>query len=134
LPDLGRQPAGTDPYNNVVRTAYEAMAAVLGGTQSLHTNALDEAIALPTEFRPHRAQHPADPAGRNRRGTNVIDPLAGSYYVESLTAQMAHPGLEADRRGRGDGRHDQGRRLWHAQAADRGGCRPPQARSTGAKR
>ena len=55
-----------DPYNNVVRTTIEAMAAVFGGTQSLHTNSFDEAIALPTEFsRPHRAQHAADPAGRD---------------------------------------------------------------------
>ena len=57
-----------DPYNNVIRTAYEAMSAVLGGTQSLHTNALDEAMALPHGFlRPHRPQHPANPSGRNRR-------------------------------------------------------------------
>ena len=84
-----------DPYNNVIRTAYEAMAAVLGGTQSLHTNALDEAIALPTEFcRADRAQHPADPAGRNRDHQCRRSARRVSYYVEALTdrAGRARPG------------------------------------------
>ncbi len=77
-----------DPYNNVIRTAYEALSAALGGTQSLHTNALDEAIALPTDFPPHRPQHPAHL--QNETGvTKVVDPLAGSYYVESLTKELA---------------------------------------------
>ena len=78
-----------DPYNNVVRTAYEAMAAVLGGTQSLHTNALDEAIALPTEFSARIARNTQLILQEETGITHVVDPLAGSYYVESLTAQLA---------------------------------------------
>ncbi len=78
-----------DPYNNVVRTAYEAMAAVLGGTQSLHTNALDEAIALPTEFSARIARNTQLILQEETGVTKVIDPLAGSYYVEALTAQLA---------------------------------------------
>ncbi|MDJ1008826.1 MAG: methylmalonyl-CoA mutase [Paracoccaceae bacterium] len=78
-----------DPYNNVVRTAYEAMAAVLGGTQSLHTNALDEAIALPTEFAARIARNTQLVLQEETGVTNVVDPLAGSYYVESLTAELA---------------------------------------------
>lgn len=77
-----------DPYNNVVRTAYEAMAAALGGTQSLHTNALDEAIALPTEFSSRIARNTQLILQEETGITNVVDPLAGSYYVESLTAQL----------------------------------------------
>ncbi len=78
-----------DPYNNVVRTAYEAMSAVLGGTQSLHTNALDEAIALPTEFSARIARNTQIILQEETGVTNVVDPLAGSYYVESLTAELA---------------------------------------------
>jgi methylmalonyl-CoA mutase len=78
-----------DPYNNVVRTAYEALAAVLGGTQSLHTNALDEAIALPTEFAARIARNTQLILQEETGVAKVIDPLAGSYYVESLTAQLA---------------------------------------------
>jgi methylmalonyl-CoA mutase len=78
-----------DPYNNVVRTAYEAMAAVLGGTQSLHTNALDEAIALPTEFAARIARNTQLVLQEETGITHVVDPLAGSYYVESLTARLA---------------------------------------------
>jgi methylmalonyl-CoA mutase len=78
-----------DPYNNVVRTAYEAMAAALGGTQSLHTNALDEAIALPTDFSARIARNTQLILQEETGVTNVVDPLAGSYYVESLTAQLA---------------------------------------------
>jgi methylmalonyl-CoA mutase len=78
-----------DPYNNVVRTAYEAMAAVLGGTQSLHTNALDEAIALPTEFSARIARNTQLILQEETGITHVVDPLAGSYYVESLTAELA---------------------------------------------
>ncbi|QCO54463.1 methylmalonyl-CoA mutase [Pseudorhodobacter turbinis] len=78
-----------DPYNNVVRTAYEAMAAVLGGTQSLHTNALDEAIALPTEFSARIARNTQLILQEETGVTKVVDPLAGSYYVESLTAELA---------------------------------------------
>ncbi|MGB3277727.1 MAG: methylmalonyl-CoA mutase, partial [Pseudorhodobacter sp.] len=78
-----------DPYNNVVRTAYEAMAAALGGTQSLHTNALDEAIALPTEFSARIARNTQLILQEETGVTRVVDPLAGSYYVESLTAELA---------------------------------------------
>ncbi|MEM9975938.1 MAG: methylmalonyl-CoA mutase, partial [Pseudomonadota bacterium] len=78
-----------DPYNNVIRTAYEAMSAVLGGTQSLHTNALDEAIALPTEFSARIARNTQLVLQEETGVTNVVDPLAGSYYVESLTAELA---------------------------------------------
>ncbi|SIS56835.1 methylmalonyl-CoA mutase [Phaeovulum vinaykumarii] len=78
-----------DPYNNVVRTAYEAMAAALGGTQSLHTNALDEAIALPTEFSARIARNTQLILQEETGITNVVDPLAGSYYVESLTHELA---------------------------------------------
>ncbi|WP_423206816.1 methylmalonyl-CoA mutase [Paracoccus yeei] len=78
-----------DPYNNVVRTAYEAMAAALGGTQSLHTNALDEAIALPTEFSARIARNTQLILQEETGITHVVDPLAGSYYVESLTHELA---------------------------------------------
>jgi len=78
-----------DPYNNVIRTAYEALSAVLGGTQSLHTNALDEAIALPTEFSARIARNTQLILQEETGITHVVDPLAGSYYVESLTAELA---------------------------------------------
>ena len=78
-----------DPYNNVVRTAYEAMAAVLGGTQSLHTNSLDEAVALPTDFSARIARNTQLILAEETGVPNVIDPLGGSYYVESLTHSIA---------------------------------------------
>jgi len=78
-----------DPYNNAVRTAYEAMAATLGGTQSLHTNAFDEAIALPTEASARLARNTQLILQHETGVTRTVDPLAGSYYVESLTAQIA---------------------------------------------
>ena len=77
-----------DPYNNVMRTTIEAMSAVLGGTQSLHTNALDEALALPTEFSARIARNTQLVIQEETGITNVVDPLAGSYYVESLTDQL----------------------------------------------
>jgi methylmalonyl-CoA mutase len=77
-----------DPYNNVVRTAFEAMSAVLGGTQSLHTNAFDEAIALPTEFSARIARNTQLILQNETGVTKVVDPLAGSYYVEKLTADL----------------------------------------------
>ena len=77
-----------DPYNNVIRTTVEAMAAVLGGTQSLHTNALDEAIALPTEQSARIARNTQLVLQEETGITNVVDPLAGSYYVESLTGEL----------------------------------------------
>ncbi|MEO0682139.1 MAG: methylmalonyl-CoA mutase [Pseudomonadota bacterium] len=81
--------AEQDPYNNVVRTAYEAMAAALGGTQSLHTNSFDEAIALPTEFSSRIARNTQLILQEETGVTKVVDPLAGSYYVEALTAELA---------------------------------------------
>ena len=78
-----------DPYNNVVRTAYEALAAVLGGTQSLHTNALDEAIALPSASAARIARNTQLILQEEMGITHVADPLGGSYYVESLTAELA---------------------------------------------
>ncbi|MGC4395799.1 methylmalonyl-CoA mutase [Hydrogenophaga sp. T2] len=78
-----------DPYNNVVRTTIEAMAAVFGGTQSLHTNALDEAIALPTEFSARIARNTQLIIQEETHITNVVDPWAGSYMMETLTQQMA---------------------------------------------
>ncbi|MEK6745508.1 MAG: methylmalonyl-CoA mutase [Pseudomonadota bacterium] len=77
-----------DPYNNIVRTTVEAMAAVLGGTQSLHTNALDEAIALPTDFSARIARNTQLILQHESGITNVVDPLGGSYYIESLTASL----------------------------------------------
>jgi methylmalonyl-CoA mutase len=78
-----------DPWNNIVRTAFEAMSAVLGGTQSLHTNSFDEAIALPTEFSSRIARNTQLILQHETGVTNVVDPLAGSYYVESLTQSLA---------------------------------------------
>ena len=77
-----------DPYNNVVRTAFEAMSAVLGGTQSLHTNAFDEAMALPTDFSAKIARNTQLILQEETGINKVVDPLAGSYYVESLTSQL----------------------------------------------
>ncbi|MDZ4368121.1 MAG: methylmalonyl-CoA mutase [Afipia sp.] len=77
-----------DPYNNVIRTTIEAMAAVLGGTQSLHTNALDEAIALPTDFSARIARNTQLVIQHETGITNVIDPMGGSYYMESLTHSL----------------------------------------------
>ena len=78
-----------DPYNNVVRTAVEALAATLGGTQSLHTNAFDEALALPTEASARIARNTQLILREETGIIRVVDPLAGSYYVESLTASLA---------------------------------------------
>ena len=79
-----------DPYNNIVRTAYEALAAVLGGTQSLHTNSFDEAIALPTEASARVARNTQVILAEETGVTHVVDPLGGSYYVEALTASLAN--------------------------------------------
>ena len=78
-----------DPYNNVVRTTIEAMAAVFGGTQSLHTNSFDEAIALPTEFSARIARNTQLIIQEETHITNVVDPWAGSYLMETMTQQMA---------------------------------------------
>jgi len=77
-----------DPYNNIIRTTVEAMAAVLGGTQSLHTNSFDEALALPTEFSARIARNTQLVLKEETGITRVVDPLAGSYYLESLTSEL----------------------------------------------
>jgi methylmalonyl-CoA mutase len=78
-----------DPYNNIVRTTLEALASVLGGTQSLHTNSFDEAIALPTEFSARIARNTQLILQHESQVTRVVDPLGGSYYVEALTHALA---------------------------------------------
>ncbi|MDX1568544.1 MAG: methylmalonyl-CoA mutase family protein, partial [Longimicrobiales bacterium] len=82
------------PENNIVRVAYQALAAVLGGTQSLHTNSMDETLALPTEKAVRVALRTQQILAHETGVPNVIDPLAGSYYVESLTDQMEAEALE----------------------------------------
>jgi methylmalonyl-CoA mutase N-terminal domain/subunit len=82
------------PYNNIVRTATEALAAVMGGTQSLHTNALDETLALPSEFAATIALRTQQILADETGVTNTIDPLAGSYFVESLTKLMEEKAWE----------------------------------------
>ena len=77
-----------DPYNNIIRTTIEALAAVLGGTQSLHTNSFDEALALPTPFSAHIARNTQLLIQEETGVPRVVDPLAGSYYIESLTASL----------------------------------------------
>ena len=77
-----------DPYNNIIRTTVEALAATLGGTQSLHTNAFDEALALPSEFSAHIARNTQLVLREEAGITRVVDPLAGSYYVEHLTGEL----------------------------------------------
>jgi len=81
-----------DPYNNVIRTTIEALAAVLGGTQSLHTNALDEAIALPTDHSARIARNTQLVIQEETGIINVVDPLGGSYYIENLTASLIEEG------------------------------------------
>jgi methylmalonyl-CoA mutase len=83
-----------DPYNNVTRTCIEAMAAVLGGTQSLHTNSLDEAIALPTDFSARIARNTQLYIEKETGVTRVVDPMGGSYFIESLTASLAEKAWE----------------------------------------
>ncbi len=83
-----------DPYNNVMRTTIEAMAAMLGGTQSLHTNALDEAIALPTDFSARIARNTQIVIQEETGMTKVVDPLGGSYYVEALTQELVDKAWE----------------------------------------
>jgi methylmalonyl-CoA mutase len=84
--------AGQDPYNNIVRTTVEAMAALLGGTQSLHTNSFDEALALPSEFSARIARNTQLVLREESGLTRVVDPLGGSWYIEALTASLAAEG------------------------------------------
>ncbi|MET0240086.1 MAG: methylmalonyl-CoA mutase [Sphingobium sp.] len=83
-----------DPYNNVIRTTIEAMASMLGGTQSLHTNALDEAIALPTDFSARIARNTQIIIQEETGMTKVVDPLGGSYYIEALTQELVDKAQE----------------------------------------
>ena len=92
-----------DPYNNVIRTTIEAMAAMLGGTQSLHTNALDEAIALPTDFSARIARNTQIVIQEETGMCNVVDPLGGSYYIESLTQSLVDQAWEIIERVEADG-------------------------------
>ena len=93
----------SDPYNNVIRTTIEAMAAALGGTQSLHTNALDEAIALPTDFSARIARNTQLVLQEETGITKVVDPLGGSYYIEALTAELADKAWAIIKRAEGEG-------------------------------
>jgi methylmalonyl-CoA mutase len=86
--------AAQDPYNNVVRTCVEALAAAMGGTQSLHTNALDEALALPTDFSARIARDTQKYLQQETGITRIVDPWAGSYYVERLTHELMHAAWE----------------------------------------
>ncbi len=113
-----------DVFNNVVRTCIEAMAATQGHTQSLHTNALDEALALPTDFSARIARNTQLFLQQESGTTRVIDPWGGSYYVERLTHELAAARVGPHRGGRGARRHDRGDRGRHPQAAHRGGGRP----------
>jgi len=82
------------PYNNIIRTTTEALAAVLGGTQSLHTNSLDEVLALPTEFAATTALRTQQILAEETGVTNTIDPLAGAYFIEALTNQIEEKAWE----------------------------------------
>lgn len=83
-----------DPYNNIIRTSYEAMSAILGGTQSLHTNSFDEAIALPTDESARIARNTQLILQNETGVTKTVDPLAGSYFVESLTEELSQKAWE----------------------------------------
>ena len=115
--------AAQDVFNNVSRTMIEAMAATQGQTQSLHTNALDEALALPTDFSARIARNTQIVLQQEAGATRIVDPWGGSYYVERLTYELAEQGLGPYRGSRGARRHDQGDRGRHPQAAHRGSRR-----------
>jgi methylmalonyl-CoA mutase N-terminal domain/subunit len=87
-PDRGRLAHAQEPLNNIARTAFEALAAILGGTQSLHTNSFDEALALPTEQAVRIAVRTQQIAALETGAVNTIDPLGGSYFVEALTDEL----------------------------------------------
>ena len=109
-----------DPYNNIVRTTIEAMAAVFGGTQSLHTNSFDEAIALPSDFAARIARNTQVLLQEETHITNVIDPWGGSYMMERAHAGHGRQGVGDPRGDRGHGRHDPRRRVGLGEAQDRG--------------
>ena len=116
--------AAQDVFNNVARTTIEAMAAVGGQTQSLHTNSLDEALALPTDFSARIARNTQLFLQIESGLTKVIDPWGGSWFVERLTHDPRGPGSRPHRRGRGGRRHGQGDQPGAAEAPDRGSRRP----------
>ena len=118
-----------------MRTAYEALAAALGGTQSLHTNSFDEAIALPTEFSARIARNTQLILQHETGITHVVDPLAGSYYVESLTAELAEKAWALIEEVDALGGMTRAVASGHAQAPDRGDRRRGgRRRSTAARR
>ena len=109
-----------DPYNNIIRTCIEAMAAVFGGTQSLHTNSFDEALALPSDFAARLARNTQLILQEETGITKVIDPWAGSYMMENLTEEV-YQEAKRDCGGSGaDGRNGQGCGKWMAETEDRG--------------
>ena len=112
-----------DVYNNVVRTCVEAMAATQGHTQSLHTNALDEALALPTDASARIARNTQLLIARESGTTRTIDPWGGSAYVERLTADLGGEGVVTHPGGGGRRRHGQGDRGGHPEDARGGGSR-----------
>ena len=114
-----------DPYNNVVRTTIEAMAAVLGGTQSLHTNSFDEALGLPTDFSSRIARNTQLIIQEETGIPKVVDPLGGSYYVEALTQALADRAWTIIEEVEALGGMTKAVASGHAEAADRGGGRPP---------
>ena len=107
------------PYNNVVRTALQALAAVLGGTNSLHTNSLDEALALPTAEAATLALRTQQIIAHESGVTNIVDPLGGSYFVERLTLDMEREAQAVLRDHRPHGRHGRGDRAGLPAAGDR---------------
>ena len=113
-----------DPFNNVMRTCVEAMASALGHTQSLHTNALDEALALPTDFSARIARNTQLYIQEETFITKSVDPWAGSYYVESLTHADRAPRLDPDPGSGAGGRHGEGHRDRPSQDAHRGSGGP----------
>ena len=115
------------PYNNVVRTALQALAAVLGGTNSLHTNSLDEALALPTEEAATLALRTQQIIAHESGVANVVDPLGGSYLVERLTLDMVEGAQDVFRHDRSHGRHGRGHRAGLSSAGDRRGLVPVSA-------
>ncbi len=103
--------AAQDPLNNVVRTAFEALSAVLGGTQSLHTNAYDEALALPSDASARVARATQLILQHETGVPGVVDPLGGSYFIERLTHDLAERATRSPAEDRGGGRHGAGHRI-----------------------
>ncbi len=124
-----------DPHNNIIRTTIEALAAVLGGTQSLHTNSFDEALALPTPASMRIARNTQLILAEETGIPHVVDPLGGSYYVESLTHSIAAAATALIDEVEALGGMTKAVESRHAEAAHRGGSgAAPGARSTAARR